>query len=145
MNMVRQHVRKVGYISRQQLKLHIMRSLFILLTALLMMTATSCSDSNGTGNTTNETDEQRLTSHTWVSYKVTNGTDDVTSTTSISMNFNSDGSFTATGFTGASSGTWSLGNGILFLGDAGSWTVLLLNDSELRIRDGSGIIEIHFN
>ena len=138
-------MRKETYISRQHPKPHIMRSLFILLTTLLIMTATGCTDSNGTGDTTNETDEERLTSHTWVSYKVTNGTDDVTSTTSISMNFKTDGTFTATGFTGASSGTWTLGNGILFLGNAGSWTVLLLTDTELRIRDGSGVIEIHFN
>lgn len=122
-----------------------MRSLFILLSFLTLLTLASCSNSNGTGNTTNETDEERLTSHTWVSYKVTNGTDDVTSTTSISMNFKNDGTFTATGLTGASSGTWTLGNGILFLGNAGSWTVLLITDTELRIRDGSGVIEIYFN
>lgn len=103
-------------------------------------------NNNQNNNNTSQTDEEKLTSKSWTSYKVLNSGDDVTSSSStMSIDFNSNGSFTASSFVGGSGGSWSLSGSSLDLGSAGNWTVLELTTSSLKIKDSSGVVEIHFN
>lgn len=117
-----------------------MKTYLLLLLSLTIM-ITSCSKDDDKDTITPTNDNERLTYKNWTSYKILNSGNDVTaSTSSITFDFHTDGTFTATGL-GTASGTWSLDNGILFLGTAGSWNVLSISNTDLKIK--SNAIEVH--
>lgn len=122
-----------------------MRSLFILLSTSLLLTFIACSNSS---SNVSLTDEQMLTSHTWVSYHIIYGPGDTTNNNSFSFTFDPNGTFTATGYTfsnGSSSGTWSLVNGELTLGNVDDWEVLLLTNNKLHILKIPTDLEMHLH
>ena len=125
-----------------------MRSLWILglFVFLIGNTAYGAMNKNtAMAHTAGTPDNDKLTSHTWISYYVTEGMDDVSSSTSITLNFKSDGSLSATGFDALGwAGSWTLDNGVLDLGDGGKWSVIMLTDSELRLRSTTDTSEMYF-
>lgn len=125
-----------------------MRSLLFLMTSLLLISSAANVSATNRPMTTHELasfNNDKLTAHTWISYYVTKGMDDVSSSTSISFNFKTDGSLSATGFDAISfGGSWSLTDGVLDLGDGGKWTVIMLNDTELRLRSTTDTSEMYF-
>lgn len=133
------------------LKINYFLLLIISLTSLLFACdkeEDDTSQNNTNQNNTNNTlsNEEKLTSKSWTSYKVLNSGSDVTSSSStMSINFNSNGSFSASSFVGGSGGSWTLSGSSLDLGSAGNWTVVELTISSLKIKDSSGVVEIHFN
>lgn len=126
------------------------RILIVLITATLMLSFSNCKknsdDGGGGGGVGGLTDSQKLTSKTWTSYKVLNSGTDVTSSSStISFNFDGNGSYTATGFSGSSSGNWSLSGSTLNLGSAGTWAVKTLTTTELQIDNSNGAVVIYLH
>ena len=117
-------------------------NIFLVFSLFLSACSKDDDDNNGGNNTTQQ---NHLTSQSWTTYKILNSGNDVTSSVSpMTLNFKTDGTFTASGF-GSASGSWTLSGSSLNLGSAGTWTVLELNASSLKIRDSSGTVEAHFN
>ncbi|CAN5211019.1 hypothetical protein BH09BAC1_BH09BAC1_23610 [soil metagenome] len=124
--------------------------LLMLLIAGVALSAGSCKKdedgSNGGGGGGNLTDRQKLTAKSWTSYQIKNGGNDVTSSvSSITFNFNDNGNFTASGFSGGGSGNWNLSGSILDMGSSGQWTVKNLTASNLKLDYSNGAIEIYLN
>ncbi len=119
-----------------------MKAIHLILPFFLAGFLFACSEDDGDNN--NSVQQGYLTAHSWTSVKVLNGGNDVTSAVSqVTINFNTNGTFTATGFSNAT-GTWSLSGSTLDAGSAGIWTVLTLTASSLKIKDSSNFVEIHF-
>lgn len=124
------------------------RLLVLLMIASISLSIGSCKkdkndDDNGGGGAT---DRQKLTAKSWTSYQIKNGGNDVTSSvSSITFNFNDNGSFTASGFSGGGSGSWSLSGNTLDMGNSGQWIVKNLTVSDLKLDYSNGTIEIYLN
>lgn len=102
-------------------------------------------DDNGGGGV-GLTDRQKLTSKPWSSYKIFNGGNDVTASSStITFTYNDNGNFTATGNSGSGTGVWSLSGKLLDMGNEGKWNIINLTTSDLKLDFTQGDIQIYLN
>lgn len=126
------------------------RLVIVLLAATLMLPFANCkkdnNDNDGGGNLGGGlTDRQKLTSKSWTSYKILNSGTDVTgASSSVTFNFNDNGTYTAGGVSGSGSDNWSLSGSTLDLGSEGVWTVKTLTNTELEIDYSNGAVVIYF-
>lgn len=118
----------------------------LLFISMLFVAFLGCSkDDSDSSNNTNNTQSSQLTGKNWTSYKIENsGTDVTDQVSSITITFNDNGTFVASGL-GTASGSWTLSGNTLDMGDAGIWSVLSLTTSSLTIDNNNGAVTIYFH